>query len=243
MASTAIPARGSSTSAARKRRARERREHDERTFNDLWRTVPTRPGQEPVGAQRRTAAQALLGLPQENILYFLEKSAPRLAPWQRELLRIVRQIAQYFYPQGQTKVMNEGTATYVHYRIMNRLHEARRHFRRRFPRIPAVAHQCRFPAGLRRPALFRLQPLCARLCDDARHRADRHRTRRRGSAMVPRNRRRGRCDAGPARHLGQLSRRELHQPISKPAPDAADAHVPASRRSRPDGGHSRRGDP
>jgi stage V sporulation protein R len=39
------------------------------------------------------------------------------------LLRIVRHIAQYFYPQSQTKVMNEGTATYVHYRIMNRLHE------------------------------------------------------------------------------------------------------------------------
>jgi spore cortex formation protein SpoVR/YcgB (stage V sporulation) len=56
-------------------------------------------------------------------LYFLEKSAPRLTPWQRKLLRIVRQIAQYFYPQSQTKVMNEGTATYVHYCIMNRLHE------------------------------------------------------------------------------------------------------------------------
>ena len=35
----------------------------------------------------------------------------------------MRHIAQYFYPQSQTKVMNEGTATYVHYRIMNRLHE------------------------------------------------------------------------------------------------------------------------
>ena len=31
-------------------------------------------------------------------------------------------IAQYFYPQSQTKVMNEGTATYVHYRIMTELH-------------------------------------------------------------------------------------------------------------------------
>ena len=51
------------------------------------------------------------------------RAAPRLQPWQRELLRIVRHIAQYFYPQGQTKVMNEGTATYVHYRIMTRLHE------------------------------------------------------------------------------------------------------------------------
>jgi len=69
--------------------------------------------------RRRT----LLGLPQENLLYFLEKTAPRLQAWQRELIRIVRHIAQYFYPQGQTKVMNEGTATYVHYRIMTRLHE------------------------------------------------------------------------------------------------------------------------
>jgi spore cortex formation protein SpoVR/YcgB (stage V sporulation) len=39
------------------------------------------------------------------------------------LLRIVRIIAQYFYPQTQTKVMNEGCATYTHYQIMNRLHE------------------------------------------------------------------------------------------------------------------------
>src|SRR5450432_4161308 len=104
------------------RRQRERRAHDERTFNDLWRTVPIGPAKSvsELSVERR---KALLGLPQENILYFLEKSAPRLMPWQRELLRIVRQIAQYFYPQGQTKVMNEGTATYVHYRIMTRLHE------------------------------------------------------------------------------------------------------------------------
>jgi stage V sporulation protein R len=104
------------------RRARERREHEELVFNDLWRTVPAAP--------RRAAAELtlerrreMLGLPQDNILYFLEKSAPRLRPWQRELLRIVRHVAQYFYPQSQTKVMNEGTATYVHYRIMTRLRE------------------------------------------------------------------------------------------------------------------------
>ncbi|WP_178130790.1 SpoVR family protein [Reyranella sp. CPCC 100927] len=103
-------------------RERRRRDHGERNFNDLWRTVPTGPGKNTaeLSVDRR---RALLGLPQENILYFIEKTSPRLAPWQRELLRIVRHIAQYFYPQGQTKVMNEGTATYVHYRIMNRLHE------------------------------------------------------------------------------------------------------------------------
>jgi stage V sporulation protein R len=108
---------------AEEKRAGKRRLHEEAQFNDLWRTtVPT--GQAKSDAtlnlERR---RKLLGLPQENLLYFLEKSAPRLQPWQRELLRIVRHIAQYFYPQSQTKVMNEGTATYVHYRIMNRLHE------------------------------------------------------------------------------------------------------------------------
>src|SRR5262252_863325 len=104
------------------RRAKERRSYEERAFNDLWRTVPSGPLKSAAtlnGEKRR----ALLRLPQENLLYFLEKTAPRLQPWQRELLRIVRNIAQYFYPQGQTKVMNEGTATYVHYRIMSRLHE------------------------------------------------------------------------------------------------------------------------
>lgn len=46
-----------------------------------------------------------------------------MRPWQREILRIVRLVAQYFYPQRQTKVMNEGCATYSHYRIMNALSE------------------------------------------------------------------------------------------------------------------------
>ena len=79
-----------------------------------------KPRQDPTA---RGAAQALLELPQENILYFMEKTRPGWQPWQREMLRIVRIIAQYFYPQSQTKVMNEGCATYVHYQIMNRLHE------------------------------------------------------------------------------------------------------------------------
>ncbi|QGM97723.1 SpoVR family protein [Methylocystis parvus] len=105
------------------RRNRARREESERLYNDLWRTVPTA-GE----AARKTIdhQRALLRLPQENILYFLEKTAPKLASWQREILRIVRLISQYFYPQQQTKVMNEGCATYCHYRIMNALHEAGR---------------------------------------------------------------------------------------------------------------------
>ncbi|WP_181700505.1 SpoVR family protein [Chthonobacter albigriseus] len=103
------------------RRERERDAERERMYNDLWRTVPRGPA-----SKRRVLddrRRALLGLPQENVLYFLEKTAPKLKPWQREILRIVRLIAQYFYPQQQTKVMNEGCATWIHYQIMTTLHE------------------------------------------------------------------------------------------------------------------------
>lgn len=60
--------------------------------------------------------------PEENILYFCEKFAPDMPIWKRECLRIIRKLAEYFKPQSETKVMNEGCATYTHYRIMNRLH-------------------------------------------------------------------------------------------------------------------------
>ncbi|QJE73731.1 SpoVR family protein [Aerophototrophica crusticola] len=103
-------------------RSRERQEHAERTFNDLWRTVPSKAGG-PSPLSDRDRRRALLELPEENVLYFLEKKAPRLQGWQREILRIVRHVAQYFYPQRQTKVMNEGCATYCHYRILHTLHE------------------------------------------------------------------------------------------------------------------------
>jgi stage V sporulation protein R len=106
------------------KRERERQTHQERIYNDLWRTVPGK-GRQKKGKLDEERRRALLELPQENILYFLEKTAPRLRQWQRDILRIVRLITQYFYPQRQTKVLNEGCASYCHYEIMSRLH--RRH--------------------------------------------------------------------------------------------------------------------
>ena len=61
--------------------------------------------------------------PEENILYFLEKKSPILKDWQREIVRIVRKLAQYFYPQSQTQLMNEGWACFWHYHVMNQLYE------------------------------------------------------------------------------------------------------------------------
>jgi len=104
-------------------RARERLEYEEQTYSDLWRTLPTTDGSTGIEEAEREVLERkkALNLPEENLLYFLEKHSLILEPWQREILRIVRVIAQYFYPQGQTKVMNEGCATFVHYTIINRL--------------------------------------------------------------------------------------------------------------------------
>ena len=111
--------------AEERRRMSERQAHDEATFNDLWRTVPTpeKDEDEIEDEDKRQDIQRKLGLPEENLLYFIEKRAPRLEDWQRELIRIVRHVSQYFYPQRQTQVMNEGCATFCHYTIMNRLHD------------------------------------------------------------------------------------------------------------------------
>jgi len=109
------------------KKERARIEHEESTFNDLWRTVPTAGDEEEECAEAAKLAlrKKDLKLPEENILYFLEKNSPILEveAWQREILRIVRNISQYFYPQKQTKVMNEGCATFVHHYIMTELHK------------------------------------------------------------------------------------------------------------------------
>lgn len=99
---------------------RARLAHNEATFNDLWRTLPESAADRPLTADEPKILD--IQLPEENILYFIEKASPALEPWQREILRIVRNLAQYFYPQRQTKVMNEGCATFVHYYIMQELH-------------------------------------------------------------------------------------------------------------------------
>ncbi|MCB0195142.1 MAG: SpoVR family protein [Anaerolineae bacterium] len=55
--------------------------------------------------------------PQKDILLFLLNYAP-LEPWQHTILEIIRDEAYYYAPQGMTKIMNEGWASYWHSRIM-----------------------------------------------------------------------------------------------------------------------------
>lgn len=101
-----------------KLRQKERVAYLQSQLNELWRrTVPEKPARSEEKYERFPRE------PEENLLYFIEKNAPLLEPWQREIVRIVRKIAQYLYPQRHTKVMNEGWATFWHYTIMHRLYE------------------------------------------------------------------------------------------------------------------------
>ena len=102
-----------------KRRQRDREEALQRQVSELWKTFPD---MQPM-VQRREPSKRFPSEPQENLLYFLEKNAPLLEPWQREVIRIVRKMAQYFYPQRQTQVMNEGWATFWHYTLLNELYD------------------------------------------------------------------------------------------------------------------------
>ena len=98
---------------------KEREAHAQQQVNELWRTLPVKEGK----AEVTQAAARFPPEPQENLLYFIEKSAPLLEPWQREVVRIVRKVAQYFYPQRQTQVMNEGWATFWHHKLLNTLYD------------------------------------------------------------------------------------------------------------------------
>ena len=135
-------------------RATSARPTRRRQVNDIWRTLPRRARQ---GRGQPPSSKRFPSEPQENLLYFIEKNAPLLEPWQREIVRIVRKIAQYFYPQRQTQVMNEGWATFWHHHAAQ--HAVRRGppHRRRDDRVAEVAHQRDLPAAGRPPRLQRHQ--------------------------------------------------------------------------------------
>lgn len=77
---------------------------------------------EQLRQQRQTAKQQernYPATPQRDLLLFLLENAP-LEAWQQDVLAIIREEAYYFAPQRQTKIMNEGWASFFHSYIMTR---------------------------------------------------------------------------------------------------------------------------
>jgi stage V sporulation protein R len=59
--------------------------------------------------------------PEKDLLRFIAEHGRNLTDWQRDVIEIVRAEQEYFIPQMQTKIMNEGWAAYWHAKIMREL--------------------------------------------------------------------------------------------------------------------------
>ena len=224
------------------KRKRERQEYEDRTFNDLWRTVPegTAEGDAEVDDADALERKKSLKLPEENLLYFLEKNSPALEPWQREIVRIVRHISQYFYPQKQTKVMNEGCATFVHHYIINELHNrGRLTDGALLEMLHSHANVLRQPdfddkhfGGINPYALgFAMMTDIKRIATEPED-EDRE--------WFPELAGSGDWRGGAERRVGQLPRRVVHPPVFEPASHARHAPVRARRRRLREALHRRR---
>lgn len=103
---------------AEEKRALARFEQELGEYDPLWEKVKGKRKERSFAKKEEELSE-----PEENILRFIEKQAPKLATWKREIIRIVRKCAHYFSPQGPTQVVNEGYATFTHYYILHRLYE------------------------------------------------------------------------------------------------------------------------
>lgn len=59
--------------------------------------------------------------PEKDLLLFIMKNARDLDDWQRDIISVIRDEMLYFWPQMETKIMNEGWATYWHLRIIREI--------------------------------------------------------------------------------------------------------------------------
>ncbi|MEW6662833.1 MAG: SpoVR family protein [Bacillota bacterium] len=85
-------------------------------YDDLWQLGLQEQNRETSLAKRRLPAH-----PEKDLLRFIGEHSPVLEEWQRDVLDMVREEIRYFWPQMQTKIINEGWATYWHLKIMRQL--------------------------------------------------------------------------------------------------------------------------
>ncbi|MCK1972963.1 SpoVR family protein [Bacillus safensis] len=84
-------------------------------YDDLWGM------DEPKTREKKKTAKQFPPKPEKDLLLFIEAHSRELEPWQRDVLTMLREEMLYFWPQLETKIMNEGWASYWHQRIMREL--------------------------------------------------------------------------------------------------------------------------
>lgn len=85
-------------------------------YEDLWGLDQKEIEQKKEESEKQFPAQ-----PEKDLLLFIEEYAPDLEEWQRDILTMLRDEMFYFWPQLETKIMNEGWASYWHQCILREM--------------------------------------------------------------------------------------------------------------------------
>lgn len=86
-------------------------------YDDLW-SLDEEKEEKPLIRYKR---KKFPPKPEKDLLLFIEHHSRELEEWQRDILTMMREEMLYFWPQLETKIMNEGWASYWHQRIMREL--------------------------------------------------------------------------------------------------------------------------
>lgn len=103
----------------KQRRAKEARHASPRTgeYDDLWSLEET----EQPAHDSHDNYMAFPPEPEKDIVWFIQEYSETLEDWQRDIMSMLREEMLYFWPQMETKIMNEGWASYWHQRILREL--------------------------------------------------------------------------------------------------------------------------
>ncbi|MFJ7952035.1 SpoVR family protein [Lysinibacillus sp. NPDC096418] len=86
-------------------------------YDDLWQLDQKETEPKPLWKKIKKFPRK----PEKDLLLFIEQNSRELEEWQRDILTMMREEMLYFWPQLETKIMNEGWASYWHQRIMREL--------------------------------------------------------------------------------------------------------------------------
>ncbi|TYS43227.1 SpoVR family protein [Bacillus infantis] len=86
-------------------------------YDDLW-NLDSRSKKKP---EKKKKTKKIPPQPEKDLLLFIESYSRELSDWQRDILTMMREEMLYFWPQLETKIMNEGWASYWHQRILREL--------------------------------------------------------------------------------------------------------------------------
>ncbi|MNN11162.1 SpoVR family protein [compost metagenome] len=90
----------------------------EGAYDDLWSLDENPSGR---SAEAKEKAVQFPPEPEKDLVWFIQEYSEALEDWQRDIMSMLREEMLYFWPQMETKIMNEGWASYWHQRIIREL--------------------------------------------------------------------------------------------------------------------------